>query len=478
MLTLINTNRMTPPIAPIGMEYVGLAARQAGYEVEILDLCLAKDAAAAMQEYFNTHTPALVGLTFRNVDDCFWPSAQSFLGRLQEDVAAVRTLCQAPIVLGGVGYSIFPQAIVALTGADFGIWGDGEEAVADLLRELRGDQHWDRVPGLVYWEGPNLRANAAAWPTTPTVPVDRDLVDNRAYFQRGGQLGVETKRGCGRPCIYCADPLAKGRASRLRCPAEVAREFRSLLDQGIDVLHICDAEFNLPPAHAMEVCAELIRQGLGERMRWYAYLAVRPFTSDLARQMAKAGCVGINFTSDSADPGMLATYRHIHRREHLHDAVRLCRDHGIAVMLDMLLGGPGESPHTVASTIKAFKRIDPDCAGAALGIRIYPGTTMETIVREEGPLDANANLRRRYAGPVDLLKPTFYLAAALGDEPAQLVRDQIGDDPRFFPPLVESGPTAADDHNYNDNQRLVDALAAGARGAYWDILRRLDHREV
>ena len=43
MLTLINTNRMFPPIGPIGMEYVAEAARNRGLEVEVLDLCLAKD---------------------------------------------------------------------------------------------------------------------------------------------------------------------------------------------------------------------------------------------------------------------------------------------------------------------------------------------------------------------------------------------------------------------------------------------------
>jgi hypothetical protein len=35
-------------------------------------------------------------------------------------------------------------------------------------------------------------------------------------------------------------------------------------------------------------------------------------------------------------------------------------------------------------------------------------------------------------------------------------------------------PTVAQrDHNYNANQSLCDAIAAGARGAYWDILRKL-----
>jgi hypothetical protein len=30
MLTLINTNRMVPPIAPVGLDYVAAAARRAG----------------------------------------------------------------------------------------------------------------------------------------------------------------------------------------------------------------------------------------------------------------------------------------------------------------------------------------------------------------------------------------------------------------------------------------------------------------
>jgi radical SAM superfamily enzyme YgiQ (UPF0313 family) len=298
-------------------------------------------------------------------------------------------------------------------------------------------------------------------------------VDNAAYFRRGGQLGVETKRGCPRQCIYCADPLAKGTSHRLRDPAIVAQEIASLVDRGLDVLHLCDPEFNLPPDHALQVCHELIRCGLGDRVQWYAYLAVIPFTDELARCMRRAGCVGINFTSDSAHPAMLAAYRHRHRREDLAQAVKRCRENGIAVMLDMLLGGPGETPETVRETIRAFQHIDPDCAGAALGVRVYPGTAMATLVAAEGPSDANPNLRRRYEGPVDFVRPTFYISAALGNRPGQLIRDLIGGDPRFFPPQADADAAGAGDHNYNDNRPLIDAIAAGERGAYWDILRRL-----
>ena len=476
MLTLINTNRVTPPIAPLGLEYVAGSARKADVEVDLIDLCLARDPETELAARLADRSPRLVGLSFRNVDDCFWPSAQSFLPELRGTVRAVRRLTDAPIVLGGVGFSIFAERIVEHAGADFGIRGDGEDAVVSLMGELAGRRRFDRVPGLVWRRDGILHANAPAWPETLRLPVARDAVDNAAYFRLGGQGGVETKRGCPRPCIYCADPVAKGPVLRLRPPAEVADEIENLLAQGIDVLHLCDGEFNIPRGHAAAVCGELIRRSLGERLRWYAYLAVMPFDDKLAEKMRRAGCVGINFTSDSAAEAMLQTYRQPHRKEDLARAVRLCRRHGIAVMLDLLLGGPGETSETLAESISFFKQIGPDCVGAALGLRIYPGTPAAEIIAAEGPMETNPSIRRKHDGPVDLLQPTFYISAELGPRPARMVRELIDGDQRFFEPEDEHANQAdglSGDHNYNTNDALTAAIAAGARGAYWDILRML-----
>jgi hypothetical protein len=106
-------------------------------------------------------------------------------------------------------------------------------------------------------------------------------------------------------------------------------------------------------------------------------------------------------------------------------------------------------------------------------MRLYEGTPAAAIVAREGPLEKNPAVRRGYEGPVDLLKPTFYVSASLGEHPARLVRDLIAGDSRFFPPN-DDGPASAkgEDHNYNENTRLTEAIAGGARGAYWDILRR------
>jgi hypothetical protein len=52
-----------------------------------------------------------------------------------------------------------------------------------------------------------------------------------------------------------------------------------------------------------------------------------------------------------------------------------------------------------------------------------------------------------------------------------LIDHAIGDDSRF---LFFDPSRPAQNYNYNANRRLTEAISTGYRGAYWDILRRLD----
>jgi len=172
---------------------------------------------------------------------------------------------------------------------------------------------------------------------------------------------------------------------------------------------------------------------------------------------------------------MLGTYRQRHLKEDIAAAVRLCRDNDIKVMIDLLFGGPGETRETTAETIEFVKRIRPDCAGAPLGVRIYPGTEMAEIMASEGAPETNPSIRRKYSGKINLFEPTFYISQELGGNPARLIKDLIAGDKTFFEPteeiIGEGGPSK--DHNYNDNTELVNAIREGERGAYWDILQKL-----
>jgi hypothetical protein len=306
-ILLVNPNLMKPPVTPVGLDYVGQALRDAGHEVVLLDLAWADDVEAAVRSAAACG-PLLVGVSVRNLDDCFFASRAFCLEQTRGILDAIRRHTDASLVLGGVGFSIAPQAALRYCAADWGVAGDGEAALASLANAFaqKGDPR--SIPGLVYRQGDGCVSNPIQWPDLAAFPVaTRDLVDNRRYLAEGGQVGFETKRGCDHSCAYCADPLTKGRRVRLRDPRAVADELEGLVSRGVDCFHTCDAEFNAPPAHALAVCEETARRGLGDRMRWYAYAEPRAFDETLAAAMRRAGCAGINFGVDHANPGVTVT---------------------------------------------------------------------------------------------------------------------------------------------------------------------------
>jgi radical SAM superfamily enzyme YgiQ (UPF0313 family) len=360
---------------------------------------------------------------------------------------------------------------VAATGADYGIAGDGEAPLTLLAGALLAGDDLRGIPGLVWREEGGIRRNAPWSGSLADLPRrQRSLIDDERYFREGGQAGIETKRGCDRACIYCADPLGKGHPVRTRTPVQVSDEFGALLSRGIDHVHLCDSEFNVPVEHAFAVCEEMRRRGLGERVRWYTYATPAGFTADLARAMRAAGCVGINFGADSGDDSVLAALGRDFSSDQLSVTAAACKQAGIVFMYDLLLGGPGETRQSIARTIELMKRISPDRVGVSLGVRVYPGTRLAALVLNEGPMARNANLQGAVEGNESFLRPVFYLSSELGDGAAAYLAGLVGGDRRFFFPTAEAGAEA---YNYSDNQRLVDAIKSGYRGAYWDILRRL-----
>jgi radical SAM superfamily enzyme YgiQ (UPF0313 family) len=278
--------------------------------------------------------------------------------------------------------------------------------------------------------------------------MTRAWVDNRRYFREGGQAGFETKRGCPGLCTYCADPLAKGSLTRMRPPVAVADELERLLGQGIDHLHTCDGEFNLPAWHAIEVCGEIARRGLGEKLRWYAYCTPAFFSRELAAAMREAGCAGINFGADNGDAAMLERLRRGFKPDDILNAARWSKEVGMSVMLDLLLGSPGETRESLIRSVELTKRSEADRVGVSVGVRVYAGT----------------QLARQVA-------PSCFLEPRVAPFVFKLLDTLIGDDPRF----LFFDPSKPDkNYNYNANQPLVAAIEQGYRGAYWDILRRLE----
>jgi radical SAM superfamily enzyme YgiQ (UPF0313 family) len=282
-IVLVNPNLMKPPVTPVSLDYLGAACRQAGIGTDLVDCAVEPDWRKKLSDVL-TEKPVLIGVTLRNIDDSYFASQDFSLLRSLPIIETIKGLTNAPICLGGVGFSIFPAEVMKLCDVSYGICGDGEESLVKLATALNESVELDTVPGLVRMENGDFKHNAISLlPLEDLDLASRSLIDNQYYFENGGQVGFESKRGCSLKCTFCPEPLIKGKTIRVRAPQNVAAELTNLYNRGISVFHTCDCEFNWPPSHAAQVCQAIIDSGLGNKIKWYAYCTPEYFSEELCR---------------------------------------------------------------------------------------------------------------------------------------------------------------------------------------------------
>lgn len=402
LLISVNREEFPDPVYPLGVALVAAAAEGAGHEVRVLDLrwVAPEKLAAGVAEW----GPDVVGLGIRNVDNLTWGRSVSYLPEVEVAVAQVRSAFPGPLVLGGSGFSLFPRELLARLRVPYGVAGEGERAFPALLAALAAGRDPEGIPGVAVCRGPgpgDVRVTPPALGPLAPNPFRPDLL--APYLAAGASVGVQTRRGCSFRCLYCTYPALEGRAVRLRDPDVVADEVEAAAGAGARNLFFVDDAFNAPADHAEAVCRRLVERGV--RATWTAFVHPGHLPSGLARWMARAGCAGVEFGTDSLDDRVLAALDKGFTARAAAASARAAAEAGLPAAHYLLLGSPGETPETLERTLAAFDHLPPAAVLAMAGVRIYPGTPLADRARAEG-----------VCGPGDLVEPRFYLSPAVDPE--------------------------------------------------------------
>lgn len=399
---LVSANRCTTPepVFPLGLAHLNAALRQAGHQVAWLDLLFQGDGLA---EALTEPRPDLVGISVRNIDDVLIRKQETFVGHLRSLVGTIRRQWGCPVVLGGSGFSILPRELLKLTGADFGVVGEGEAALVALVEALETGRDYHAIPSLVFHEGNAVQVNDAT-KTSPELPLelsDRPPHITSPYLQTGGMLNLQTQRGCAHRCCYCTYPLIEGTRHRSRSPELVVADFEQVQTLGARYAFVVDSIFNSSEHHVIEVCEELLKRNL--KMPWGCFLRPQGLTRRMVQLMARAGLAHIEFGSDSFCDEVLETYQKDLTFEDIRRSSELAKNEDVHFCHFVIAGGPGETRATLERGFENSQRLGGAVIMAVPGMRIYPGTRLFERAVAEGQLDRHANL----------LEPAYYLAPGL-----------------------------------------------------------------
>ena len=397
LLISANTEKINMHVLPWGLACVATATEQAGHDVLLLDLLREPDARAAIGDAVADLRPDVIGVSVRNIDDQCRARPAFLIEKAREVVRICRDRSDAPIVVGGAGYSIFPESALAYLGADFGIQGEGEVAFPALLDRLERGADLEGVPNLVRPSRPRApRAFADALDRLP-LPAARFL---ELPAQGEAWMAVQTRRGCGMDCSYCSTAAIEGRAQRRRSPAAVVRWLAQHAGRGCS-FYFVDNSFNVPLAYAKELCRQIAAAGLA--MSWRCILHPHHVDEELVRLMAAAGCREVSLGFESGCARVLRQMNKKFTVDEVRACARLLGDHGVRRMGFLLLGGPGETRGSVEESLGFAEELALESVRVTAGIRIYPGTALALLAVGEGVIGADD----------PLLEPRFYLAAGL-----------------------------------------------------------------
>lgn len=401
LLIYPNRVRTMMPVGPIGMAYVLGNLDRERHPARALDLMFQEEPARAIRDAILAFNPQLIGLSIRNFDELDMANRTCYLPELKQVVEVIRENSRAPLILGGVGFTVMPKQLMAYLGADWGIVGEGERAFPELLDRMESGRDYRDLPGLIFQEKGELRINRSERieDLDGVHPPDRSFMDLQQYAQNRGFIGVISKKGCPQGCLWCPSPYYPGRRVTLRDPLKVVDEIEGIQkEQGISTFYFCDDIFNNPPDHAQAVCDEILSRKL--EILWGCDLNPATVSRELLSSMKRSGCamVGPHFISASE-----TTLRQMATGFTLAEIRRCCQlleEVGMNYSAFVIFGGPGESRETVEESIRFYQGIQPAAIFYFTGVRILPNTGMEAYARKNGIFSSDD----------ELLFPKFYLS--------------------------------------------------------------------
>ena len=385
-ILLVSSNITTDPfpVYPLGLAVIASALIGCDHTVDQFDFLVAGKSEEALCERIRAFVPDYVCLSLRNLDNCDSCSATTYPAIAKRLVEVIRKTCSVPIILGGSAFSILPEELLAYTGADFGVVGEGERLICDLIRDLSAG----RTP-------PRLLRSETLIPGEELISplYSRELIG--FYMEASGMINIQSKRGCAHKCIYCSYPTLEGSGYRFRDPRAVVDDMeRAATDLGVDNFFFTDAVFNDSDGHYLQLVEEILRRE--KTFRWSCYIRPQGIGRKEIALLKRAGLYATELGTDAAcDRALHALGKGFTFADAL-EVNRAFVAEQVPCAHFVMFGGPGETYETVAEGLANIEQLEQTVVFAFTGIRVLPDTLLHTLAIRDGLLTKDTPLQEPF----------------------------------------------------------------------------------
>jgi radical SAM superfamily enzyme YgiQ (UPF0313 family) len=349
-------------IFPIGLPYISSSLKKAGYDVHCLNLNnfrgSAESVVAKTVAYIRPNVVGTGGLSVH-------------YNLVKEVVSATRlVLPVAKVIVGGGIISSEPELMLKALDADFGIIGEGEKTVVELIQAIKYGLNLSEVKGIVYKYDSDGVIKIIKTPDRPPIKYLDELpwpdyegfgIMEHLNYQRITDFAVPissptikprmiemiSSRSCPYDCSFCFHPL--GKIYRERSLDNFFQELEYLISKfDINALAVLDELFAVDRQRLLEFCTRIKKYNL----KWMVQLRVDIVSEDILDLMKDSGCAGISYGIESISENVLMSMKKKIKPLDIEKALNMTYIKKINIQGNFIFGDTSETYQTAMETLK------------------------------------------------------------------------------------------------------------------------------
>lgn len=359
---------------PIGLGYITTAMKNAGFDFDILDIDAYRHSDQEVESFLRNNKYDIICIGCMVTGYKIVKSLSSLIKEFYPETI---------IIVGNSVATSIVNTLLTYTKVDITVMGEGDETIVDLLNTIHQGKSLDNVRGICFVKEGKIMP-------TPARPLIRDIsklpcidfsiFDVDLYIQNSKisvsdplpiprdevrALPVNTARGCVANCDFCYH-VFKGVPYRYRTPDSIVSEIKSLIEKySLNYINFWDELTLFSKKQTLALVQKIIDENL--HFYWTGNCRTSLFSSEedipIIEKMKEAGCVGVLYSLESAEPEILKAMNKRTTVEQFSKQTQLFHKAGLAVWTSLVLGYPQETPETIRKTFEC-----------CIENKIYPST--------------------------------------------------------------------------------------------------------
>ena len=360
-------------IDPLGIGYLSSYLKAAGHEVDLV-----KTNDPEMAQIVN-EPPGMLCYSVTTGKHIRYREVNKWLRR--------NTNGDCVSVFGGPHITFFP-GFCNQDYLDFGVRGEGFDALVEIANALDADREVSSIPNVVC--GGHITPIRPLKPKNTLLMPDRGLMYKYEKNFRNPIKNVMCSFGCFYGCPYCYASKYKEmynqRTAEIRPVDSINEEIRHLMTYPLELIFFQDDIF---PIYARDWLDDFVRAYRSIRLPFHIQVRAEFINRDVISQLKEVGLHGVTFAIESGNPSLRQDI--LGRRmtdETIIDAAEILHQQGVKLRTENMVGIPGETWRTAMETVDLNIACKPTIAWASL-FQPYPGTMLGDQCMEKGIFDGD-----------------------------------------------------------------------------------------